>query len=247
MLSTLPAFKLSSQTFLLIAAGAAVALAAEPVWKTKPVPAWTEADAKQVLTDSPWSKVVTAGLTRRQNEDQRRDSGNMGQPHGVGFDGVGKPQPGVRIPTPGEIFVTGVYKAPNPESLTLRVRWESALPVRAAELKVGEIAPPTLDGVGYQIAVYGVPGGYFKGDPKTLGDPLRNLASLKREGKKDVKPSRVEVFSGKDGAVVVYLFPPSAELSSKDSVVEFDAQIGRIVISQGFPVPDMEFQGKLEF
>ena len=50
------------------------------------------------------------------------------------------------------------------------VRWESALPIRAAEVKSQTGEPPTLPGDGYLIAVYGVPGAYFKGDPKKLGD-----------------------------------------------------------------------------
>jgi hypothetical protein len=41
-----------------------------------------------------------------------------------------------------------------------------------------------LEGDGYSIAVYGVPGGDFKGDPERLGEPLKNLAALKREGEK---------------------------------------------------------------
>ena len=47
-----------------------------------------------------------------------------------------------------------------------------------AELKTGVIAPPTLDNDGYSIAVYGIPGEYFKGDPKSLGDPLKKEAVL---------------------------------------------------------------------
>ena len=61
--------------------------AGEPSWKNKPIPNWTGEDAKQVLSDSPWAKIV-AGVTRRQTEDERKDSGYMGQEHGVGFDGV---------------------------------------------------------------------------------------------------------------------------------------------------------------
>jgi len=197
-----------------------------------------------ILNDSPWAKTVTAGLTRRQNEDERRDGGNMGQPHGVGVDGVGAKQvrPKLDLPT----VLTKVYTPPAAESLQLQVRWETALPIRAAELKAGEIDPPTLEGEGYKIAVYGIPGTYFKGDPKSLGDPLRSAAALKRAGKKDVKPSSVEVFQRQDGLVVVYLFPLSAEIGRRDASVEFDAQIGRVVVKQSFDVQEMEFQGKLE-
>jgi hypothetical protein len=224
---------------------AVLLLAADPFWKSKPVANWTVEDARQVLTDSPWARNVTAMLTRRLNEDElRENSGNMGQPHGVGVDGVGeKPvRPKLDVPT----ILTKVYTPPPAESVQVLVRWETALPVRAAELKAGELDLPTLEGDGYKIAVYGIPGGNFKGDPKSLGDPLKIGAWLRREGKKDVKPSRVEVFQKQEGLVIVYLFPLSAEIGRKDALVEFDAQIGRVVVKQSFDVQDMQFQGKLE-
>lgn len=227
----------------LLAALAGLLFAADPVWIAKPVAAWTPEDARQVLTDSPWAKPVIASLTRLQNEDERRDGGNMGQSHGVGYDGVGQKQvrPKLDLPT----VLTKTYTPHPGEFVKLLVRWETALPIRAAELKAGELDPPTLDGEGYKVAVYGVPGPYFKGDPKKLGDPLKKDAALKREGKPDVKPTRAEVFQRQDGMVIVYLFPLSAEINKKDTLIEFDAQIGRIVIRQMFDVAEMRFMGTL--
>ena len=120
------------------------------------------------------------------------------------------------------------------------------MPVRAAELKTHESAPPTLSDDGYVIAVYGVPASFAKGDPSSLGKPLREQAALRREGKKDVLPIRTEVFELEDNVVVTYLFPLSAEIGRKDSIVEFSALIGRLQVSQHFLVQDMQFQGKPE-
>jgi hypothetical protein len=103
-----------------------------------------------------------------------------------------------------------------------------------------------LDVDGYCIAVYGVPNANFKGDPKDLGKPLKGLAALKREAKKDVRPVSAEVFRLEDGVVVVYLFPLSAEISKKDRQIQFEAQIGRIVVNHTFDLREMEFMGKLE-
>ena len=72
------------------------------------------------------------------------------------------------------------------------------------------------------------------------------LAALRREGKKDVPPIRVEVFQLENSVVVAYLFPLSAEIGRKDDVVEFSALIGRLQVSQHFLVGEMQFQGKLE-
>jgi hypothetical protein len=103
-----------------------------------------------------------------------------------------------------------------------------------------------LDDEGYRIAVYGIPGGGFKGDPKELGKPLKNLAALKRDGKRDVRPVSAEVVQLESGVVVVYVFPLSAEITKTDGQVRFQAQIGRIVVAHTFELSEMEFMGKLE-
>jgi len=233
--------------WLLIAAAAGV-MAADPAWKSKPAAQWTDEDAKQILASSPWVKENRAVITRRLTEDQLREGGQMGQPRGVGNEGVDPKGSGPKV-TPN------VFSGPGgddrslrslPQPLTLKLRWESALPVQIAELKSHEAGPPSLEGDGYQIAVYGIPGGDLKGDPKELGKPLKNLAALKREGKKDVKPVSVEVFRRENGLVVVYLFPLSAEITKKDRQLQFEAQIGRIVVAQTFDLSEMEFMGKLE-
>jgi hypothetical protein len=241
--------RLPVQPFLLVFASLVLLMAADPSWKTKPTAQWTEEDARQVLTKSPWSREVRAGIARRESEDELRDGGTMGQPKGVGYDNVDPKGSGPKFPTnPTDIFTGSNSRSTRSvvQAITLRLRWESALPVRLAELKSGEIDPPTLEGDGYRIAVYGIPRGNFKGDPKKLGDPLKEEAVLRREGKKDVRPLRVEVFQRTDGAAVVYLFPLSAEISRNDGRLEFEAHIGRIVVAQSFNLAEMEFQGRLE-
>jgi hypothetical protein len=236
-----------NRLFWVLSISVGLLMAGDPAWLGKPIPGWTQQDAQQILTNSPWSTVVVAGITRRQSEDERRAGGQMGEQKGVGYDDVGAPRPKAQFPikSVGDLVKPNPYVAPPTEHLKLQLRWESALPVRAAELKAGVIAPPTLVDDGYSIAVYGIPGEYFKGDPKTLGNPLKSLASLKREGKKDVKPSSAEVFSTGDGVVVVYVFPLSAEISKQDGFVAFSAQIGRLVFTQTFDLGQMQFQGKL--
>ncbi len=192
-----------------------------------------------------------AGIAGRQSEDELRAGGRMGQPAGIGYDGIDPKGTGPALPSKLSDLVVPAQNGGRSvrsvaQGLPVRLRWESALPVRIAELKAHREDPPTLAGNGYRIAVYGLPGGYFKGDPKKLGDPLKPYAVLRREGKKDVKPSSVEVFSQSDGWAVVYLFPPAAEISPNDKQVTFDAHIGRIVVVQLFDLTQMIFQGKLE-
>jgi hypothetical protein len=233
----------------LICGSAGLLLAADASWQTKPPAQWSEEDARQVLIKSPWSMEIGARIAPRQTEDELRAGGQMGQPKGVGYDGLDPKGSGPQLPKNIPDLLFGKEK-PSARSqvrgLPLRLRWESALPVQLAELKAQELDPPTLEGEGYRIAIYDIPGGYLKGDPKKLGDPLKEYAFIKREGKKDAKPSRAEVFTRADGAVVVYLFPLSTEISPKDGQIQFEAHIGRIVVNQIFPLAAMMFQGKLE-
>ncbi|MGD1093596.1 MAG: hypothetical protein ABSB35_16610 [Bryobacteraceae bacterium] len=246
MFTIQPKRKFPWKTFWSVPVSAFLLMAADPGWMNKPIQDWTEEDARQVLAHSPWARTVRAGISRLQSEDQRREGGNMGQEQGIGFDGIDKgprPKPPKSLP---DLVKPETDVRPANQSLTLQLRWETALPIRAAEMKTGVIAPPTLPNEGYSLAVYGVPSASVKGDPKHLGEPLKSLAFLRREGKKDVRPSSVEVFQREDGLDIVYLFPLSAEITRKDGRVEFDAQIGRIGIIQSFDVGEMEFQGKLE-
>ena len=236
-----------SQSICLMVAASSLT-AADPGWKSKPSVQWSDDDVKQVLATSPWVKQVTAVVTRRLTEEQLRDGGQMGQPRGVGNEGVDPKGSGPTVSP-------NVFSGPGGDDrsarslaqpITLKLVWESALPVQLAELKSHEAEPPTLEGDGYRIAVYGIPGAGFKGEPEELGKPLKSLAALKREGKKDVKPVSVEVFQRGSGLVVVYLFPLSAEIARKDRQIRFEAQIGRIVVAQTFDLSEMEFMGKLE-
>jgi hypothetical protein len=239
--------KFAMQSACLIVAAAGL-MAADPVWLSKPAAQWTEEDARQILARSPWVKENRAVITRRLTEDQLRDGGQMGQPRGVGNEGVDPKGSGPSVSP--NIFVGPGGDDRSARSLaqpiTLKLRWESALPVQLAELKSHEAEPPTLEGDGYRIAVYGIPGAGFKGEPEELGKPLKSMAALKREGKKDVKPVSVEVFQRGSGLVVVYLFPLSAEIARNDRQLRFEAQIGRIVVAQTFDLSEMEFMGKLE-
>ena len=99
-----------------------------------------------------------------------------------------------------------------------------------------------MDEDAYAIAVYGLP------NRMTLSDPeqLKKQATLKRDGKKDMKPSRVELLQKDDGPVIVYLFPRTQEITKDDWKILFDAEIGRLKLGQSFYLDDMVYQGKRE-
>jgi hypothetical protein len=203
---------------------------ADEAWKTKSVAEWSEQETKEVLTNSPWAMMTIPTVKK----EEKRSHPNMG----IGIPGVGRhrtnPDP-AQDPAP----------ASSDSAPSLNLRWESALPIREAELKARETNAPAVEENYYGIAVYGLPNTLGK-DPKAEGDRLKGQASIKREGQKDLKPARVEVIQRDDGVVVVFLFPRNKEITAKDSRVEFDATIGQYQIAQSFHIDEMIYQGKLE-
>ena len=218
----------------------------EKAWQEKTIPQWDDQDARQVLADSPWVKTVKLERVRDLTKFERRDGGNMsaGVPPYVGlfwFDLSALP--GMFGGPNSEALGLGLANRVQPELGNVMVRWESALPVRAAESKTGEAAAPVWQGDYYAISVYDVRPPFRW----NLADELKGVAFLQRGKKKDVKPSRVQILPRDNGLVtVVYLFPRSAGISRNDANVRFVAQIGRLFVSQFFFPQDMEFQGKAE-
>lgn len=227
------------QLCLLLASGVLCGAADAP-WKGKQVADWTEDDAKMVLTDSPWAGNATSTFVPPQNRQRGSGMGRGGI--GIGLPGIGMGRP--RTGNPG-----GQQSSSNEspgDAPVLRVRWESALPIREAEFKARELNAPEIDENSYAIAVYGVPARMVRGDEKTLAAEFRKQAFIKREGQKDLKPSSVEVLLREDGPVIVYLFPRKTEITRNDRRVEFDAQIGQFQFMKAFYTDEMTWQGKLE-
>jgi hypothetical protein len=229
----------------------------EQGWKNKQVPDWTDADAKQVLADSPWVKTVTPTLAQAQQQrpyGPGRRRGGFGFPGGYpggGYPGGGYPgggYPGGGYPGGGGGYPSGGNRPDdsNTQLPKLTLRWESAQPIREAELKTRDTNAPTIDADHYAIAVYGVPSRFATGDQQKLTDQFKKEAALKRDGKKDLKPSSVEVLQRDDGPVVVYFFPRTKEITAEDRRVEFSAKMGRLEVSESFFTEDMNYQGKLQ-
>jgi len=216
--------------FGVFAAGV-VLIAADPAWKAKSVAEWSEDDARDVLANSPWVKRAVVAVLPELTAEQRREGGVTGGGHGVGIDGLnGKPQPRAK-------------KQVGPIS----VRWESAFPVRAAELKAREVGAPDWEGDAYVLAVYDVPDLKVIGNTKNQIADMRQVAFLKRSGKKDLKPASIQLMQEPNGlSTVVYLFPRTDEITLDDERIEFTAQINRISVAQYFFPAQMELDHKLQ-
>jgi len=236
----------------------ALLAAGGPDWKDKAISDWNDDDAHLLLNDSPWAKTVRPTVDTSANDGQRPARG-MGRGGGINLGGIGIGLPGMggMGRRAGGGYPGGGYPGGQPagnggstadgsQPPTLRLRWESALPVRSAELKARETDAPVLDDEHYAIAVYGVPGRMVTGSSQSLASQLKKQADIKRDGKPDLKPSRVNVLQREDGPVIVYLFPRTKEITRQDKRIEFDAKIGSLRFAESFFVDDMEYQGKLE-
>jgi hypothetical protein len=222
----------------LIPCSAFLLMAADATWKGKEPSQWTVQDAQQVLRDSPWVKRTLAGVLPRRTEAQQREAGRMGASSGIG---LGALDPSILV---GYSHPSRGFAANMRERRTVVVCWESAQPVRNAESKIGETDPPSWDGDYYAIAVYRVPG---LEDQKNLGSDLRKGAFLRREGKKDLLPARVDViYTDEMNATVLYLFSRTQPITEKDRDIWFVAQVGQLFVEQSFDAHEMKFQNKLD-
>lgn len=226
-----------------------VAMAAEDdaaPWRSKQISDWSESDARQLLADSPWVKSFTPTMKASQQSGGRRSGGFGMGGVGIGIPGVGgmggrRGMGGGGYPN-GSGAGNGDSPVSEPPKLTLR--WESAMPVRTAELKTHDDHAPNIDDQHYAIAVYGVPDRMLVGETSKLEDQLRRQAAIRRDGKKDFKPSSVEIIGRSDVPVLVYLFPMTNEISKEDRRLEFDATIGQLELTQSFFTEEMVWQGK---
>ncbi len=214
---------------------AAIVLMAADSWRSKQVDQWTEADAKQVLAKSPWVQHPVPGMIPRQSEAARRQGGKMGGSQGQSVQAL----------TPAALFGGPTHARRPSLQNQLEIRWESASPVRAAEIKTHEEDSPEVPANTYAIAVYDVPG--LDIGQKGLAEELQRSAALSRDGKNDLRPSQVELLPQANGmSTVVFLFPRTEEITLGDKRVTFSAIFDHVSVAQYFYMKDMQFHGKLE-
>src|SRR5579872_2223531 len=131
-------FNCRAAFWLVLASAMGVAqVSSEPGWKTKPPAHWSEDDAQEILTRSPWSREIGGGIAGRLTEEMLREGGVMGQPQGVGYDGIDPKGSGPKIDRSMLNVFTGAGgedRSPRSRArgIQLRVCWESALPVKLA-------------------------------------------------------------------------------------------------------------------
>src|SRR5579864_109162 len=240
----------------------ALASFAEQPWKGKPLAEWSEEDARQVLSNSPWAKVVTPKVGSEGGQrgyGGRRGGIGMGGP-GMGGGGMGGGRGGMgggglgggagtgypgggrsSDPDMGGDREPGDRTAPSP----VTVRWESARPVREAQLKLQQESVGA-DEPYYAITISGLPSRIANRDPQELRSRLLSDSYLKLKGKKKIALADVKLLTRDDNAVLLLLFPKDQEITAGDKEVEFSTRVARMEIKQKFVLEEMSFDGKLQ-
>jgi hypothetical protein len=217
-------------------------LLAADFWQSKPYTEWSDKELQKVLTNSPWAKSFTVsvpaagggdpGAPAPISEGRDRREGGGGGGGGVAPEGVAAQSP------------------------TFFARWQSALPVKQAfvRLKYGEKAATSAEAKqlldrgepNYEIVVSGLLRSLLRGDPETLKTAIMDASSLSSKGKDPVKPFDVRIALNQSANDMVFLFPRTTHFTLDDKEVEFSTKLGEVTLKYKFKLKDMVFNDKVE-
>ncbi len=253
----------------LLLAVAALAWGGE-AWRGKDFHEWAQDDVDRVLNDSAWAKETLASFQMPRHPAAAKESdspvdityapndpNNGGMPAGPGRSPVTGAGPMTADPSAGA----------GMPAIRVIVRWESALPVKEAllRLKFGAQMPGpgdpayTLDRSEsyYVVAVVGLQmpkgkkGGKKAADGEQTGeermrDEFLATTKLTRRGKPALMPEEVKVNPPEARTEVLFLFPKSDPIVAGDKEVTFNAALGPLEMKKNFKLKEMVYRGKLE-
>ena len=243
------------------------ALVAAQPWSKNPSQ-WTAQDARHVLLDSPWAQAANAtfgpDLTPADIPPARLP---------------GAPEAGVagRKPNSGENWDGGPGRdltGGRTPTLLVTVRWDSALPLREAVLKLpasdrsqGDVYTPAQIAKDYILTVtglvpsgrYGSAGtlqpkstsssddndsGYKVQDPEPLLEGLMGASRLILRDQSSIRPDDVKLDAA-TGTLHVF-FPRNPALRAQAKEVTFFTQFGSMRVIRKFRLKEMMYDGRLE-
>lgn len=216
----------------------ALCLMAADFWK-KPFTEWSDKDVMKMMTDSPWAKSTSISMG-----GPPPPAGGLGGGGGFGHGGLpGGPQ-------------GGASGAPDISGPSFVVKWQTALPIRQAmvRLKYGAEADKSADAQkilaqqepSYEIVLSGPLGFFLRGAPDELTKALTDVTALSTHRTGDIKPVRIEVSNPGRTMEVLFAFPRSMPFTADDKEVEFTTKLGTSTLRYKFKLKDMIFNGKLE-
>src|SRR5579884_4310049 len=220
---------------------------------------WTDKDAQQIMTDSPWAKQMPMPAANGAPPP----SAQMGNPAnttaGTNMTVAGNPG------SAGPAEPTGLHNLPTtqtPSAVTpdvpapqvhppVTIIWASATPVRLAVLKLsshgntlteGEIERVRKPRENYVIAVIGL----APPDRDTALQQLASKASLGIRGKTSEAAASCTYRKIGNADVYFFRFPRTAlPITLDDRQIEFKAVFGQAEIRHRFDVKGMQYEGQL--
>jgi hypothetical protein len=217
----------------------AFCLLAAEFWQ-KPYAEWTDKDITKMLTNSPWAKSTGIEISFGGGPPGLGAGPAMGGGGGHGGGPQGQ----------AEGLGGGV------PSVAVVARWQSALPVREAEVRrrygaeaakseeAGKVLsePPET----YQIVLSGQAFAFPMGPPDSLKTALGEASFLSSARTGAIKPTQVDVNRGPREVDVLLVFPRSMPFALEDKEVEFATTLGKSKLQYKFKLKDMVVNGKLE-
>jgi hypothetical protein len=256
------------------------------VWNTKDYSKWTSDEINTVLTDSPWAKGKNVNVPVTADRGSGRGGGNQGggypggngggngggggYPGGGRGGGIGFPGGGLGGGGMGGGGRRGGGGGRNgggqngTRSMLVVTRWESALPVQYALLR---LKGPSEDGAKpaevaeqkyYVIGLLGLtlpgPGrdaedNDLDQDTKKRDDALRtrflDAAQLQPKNAPAISAEDVQ-FEGRNGSQEIrFLFPKTFPISANEKEVTFHFESRGVKVEHKFKLDEMTYQGKL--
>jgi hypothetical protein len=248
--------------FLFALGCTAFLLVAEDFWVKKPFTEWSVKDATKLLQNSPWSHEVSIGGGALPMEGGpagggRRGGGGMGGNNdmgGMATGGTDSGSGGRRGNGGGPGYPSDAAGDPRASSMLVRVRWQSALPVRQA-IVLTQLGPEKADSDQakkflsqvsneYVVAVVGLPPALDRVPEEQLNE-LAKGAALQRKDKDPIPAGAVQRIPGEKGSVA-FFFPKTSAITLEDKEVEFVSKVARIEVRRKFKLKDMVVADKLE-
>lgn len=241
--------------FMLAVLFAGFVLASQP-WNRNP-DTWTKKDAERILNASPWAQATQASFA----DDDMREPPPPGPLPGAEQAGMAGP----RGASDGR-WDGGIGRMPRGSlpSLPVLIRWDSALPVREAALRLQETNFATTEQAAkdYIITVVGlVPAkryrdaGQLNGtsasdssvderDPEELLEGFMSTSRLIRAGRPALAPENVKL-DGSTGVVRIF-FLKADPIDVREKEVVFRTRFGSLTVQKVFRPAEMTYRGRLE-
>ena len=241
---------------LIVLACGVVVLFAEDFWVKKPYTDWNEKDANKLLQSSPWTREVSVTM------GSGGPMSGVGQREGRGAGGMGSGTPGGMTagePSSGARGGGGEYAGASGGGvppMMLRVRWQSALPVRQAlvvshyghERVDSEEAKQFLNQVvgAYVVALMGLPAGAARMPADKLTEMAKAGTVLTRKDRDPIAAEEAKIVPREKLVDVYFFFPKTSPITLDDNEVEFASKLGPFEVKRKFKLKDMTIGGKLE-